>query len=66
MIQYRDHKGKLIAKAGIMADTGGAFADNLYQVDYLAGSYSGRDAFNRGTRHLPDYVDAYIMVLKKH
>jgi hypothetical protein len=65
MIQYSDKSGTLISRAGILADTGGAFASNLYQVDYLAGSYPGTSAFNQATRHLPDYVDAYFMVLKK-
>jgi membrane-bound lytic murein transglycosylase len=64
LIQYRDPSGTTISKAGIFADTGGAFADNLYQVDYLAGSYAGREAFSKATRTLPDYVAAYFMVLK--
>lgn len=65
MIQYHSKTGALISKAGILADTGGAFADNLYQVDYLAGSYAGRNAFNQATYHLPDYVTAYFMVVKQ-
>ncbi len=65
MIQYHDPSGAVISKAGIFADTGGAFADNLYQVDYLAGSYPGKEAFYQATRHLPDYVDAYFMILKE-
>lgn len=65
MIQYHDKSGNLISKAGIFADTGGAFDDNLYQVDYLAGSYPGKEAFYQATRNLPDYVDAYFMVLKE-
>lgn len=64
MIQYHDKSGVLVSRAGIFADTGGAFADNLYQVDYLAGSYPGKEAFSKGTKHLPDYVNAYFMVLK--
>ncbi|MBL7481427.1 hypothetical protein [Legionella bononiensis] len=64
MVQYREKSGQLISRAGIMADTGGAFADNLYQVDYLAGSYPGKEAFYQETQHLPDYVEAYIMILK--
>jgi hypothetical protein len=65
MIQYPDKTGTLITKAGIFADTGGAFADNLYQVDFLAGSYPGKEAFYQATHNLPDYVDAYFMVLKQ-
>lgn len=65
MIQYHDRSGRVISKAGILADTGGAFTDNLYQVDYLAGSYPGKEAFSQATRHLPDYVDAYFMIVKE-
>ena len=64
LIQYPDQSGTLITKAGVFADTGGAFADNSYQVDYLVGTYPGNKAFAQATRHLPDYVDAYFMVLK--
>lgn len=65
MIQYHDKSGATVSRAGIFADTGGAFADNLYQVDYLAGSYHGKEAFSQATHNLPDYVDAYFMVLKE-
>jgi hypothetical protein len=64
MIQYKNASGTLVSKAGVLADTGGAFANNLYQVDYLAGSYSGKTTYLKATRHLPDYVQAYFMVLK--
>ena len=64
MIQYNNKAHALITQAGVLADTGGAFADNLYQVDYLAGSYSGKTTYLKATRHLPDYVKAYFMVLK--
>lgn len=65
LIQYPDSSGGLVSRMGILADTGGAFTNNLYQVDYLAGSFSGKDVFSKATRHLPDYVAAYFMVLKK-
>lgn len=65
LIQYKDKSGTKISRAGIFADTGGAFADNLYQVDYLAGSYPGKQAFYKATHNLPDYVEAYFMVLKE-
>lgn len=65
MVQYPDQKKKIVTRIGIFADTGGAFQSNLYQVDFLAGSYAGREAFSQATRHLPDYVVAYFMVLKK-
>lgn len=65
MVQYPDPSGILITKAGILADTGGAFSDNLYQVDYLAGTYRNREEYFRSTAHLPDFVYAYFMVVKK-
>ncbi|WP_454784504.1 hypothetical protein [Legionella sp. WA2024007413] len=65
LIQYPDRTGKVVTRAGIFADTGGAFQNNLYQVDFLAGSYAGREEFTQAARHLPDYVAAYFMVLKK-
>lgn len=64
MIQYSNKAQGLITRAGVLADTGGAFADNLYQIDYLAGSFSGKTKYLKGTSHLPDYVQAYFMVLK--
>lgn len=64
MIQYKDKSGILRTRMGILADTGGAFTDNLYQIDYLAGSYPGKEAFYQQVRGLPDYVSAYFMLLK--
>ena len=66
MVQYLDQKGKLVTRAGIFADTGGAFKNNQYQIDYLSGSYAGKDAFYRANSHLPNYVTAYFMVLKNN
>ncbi len=65
MVQYHDKTGKIVARAGIFADTGGAFQSNQYQVDFLTGSYAGTEAFYKANHHLPDYVTAYFMVLKK-
>ena len=65
MVQYPGKTGKIVTRAGIFADTGGAFQNNLYQVDFLTGTYAGIAAFNQATRHLPDYVTAYFMLLKR-
>lgn len=51
-------------RMAVMADTGGAFENNLYQLDYLAGSYPGIKAYYDANRHMPDYIDAWFMVLK--
>nr|HAT8714376.1 hypothetical protein [Legionella jordanis] len=65
MLQYPGQDGRMITKAGIMADTGGAFDNNAFQIDYLSGSYAGKDAFYKATQHLPNYVNAYFMLLKQ-
>jgi len=65
LVQYPDRAGKIVTRAGIFADTGGAFQKNLYQIDFLMGSYAGREAFNHASHNIPDYVTAYFMVLKK-
>ncbi|TAL65466.1 MAG: hypothetical protein EPN84_01470 [Legionella sp.] len=65
LVQYHNDAGSTISKVGVFADTGGAFADNLYQVDYLAGAYAGKNAFIQAARNLPDYVSAYFMVVKE-
>lgn len=64
LVQYHTGKGRLLSKVGILADTGGAFENNLYQVDFLTGSYAGKDAFYAANKAIPDYVTAYFMVLK--
>ena len=48
----------------VMADTGGAFEDNLYQIDYLSGYYANWDEYYAANKHLPDYVKAWILVKK--
>lgn len=65
MVQYPGSAGSLVTRMGILADTGGAFANNLYQIDFLTGSYAGREAFYQASRQIPDYVTAYFMILKQ-
>ncbi|WP_372771149.1 MltA domain-containing protein [Pseudoalteromonas sp.] len=59
-----DFKNHSEYRMAIMADTGGAFENNLYQLDYLAGSYPGIKAYYDANRHMPYYIDAWFMVLK--
>jgi hypothetical protein len=51
-------------KMGIIADTGGAFLPNLYQLDFLAGIFQNQNAFRRHISQLPEYATAYILVKK--
>jgi hypothetical protein len=51
-------------RLAVMADTGGAFQPNLYQLDLFAGTYPNRAAFEAATGHVPARVDAWILVLR--
>ena len=63
--------GKLIAlemgdevRLVVLADTGGAFQPNLFQLDYLAGSYASYTDFQRATADIPPRVGAGVLLLK--
>lgn len=51
-------------RLGVIADTGGAFVPNLYQLDFLAGIFPNRSAYQAAARRLPDYVRGYILIKK--
>ena len=51
-------------RMAILADTGGAFENNAYQLDYLAGYYFGWRDYHAQWRSQPDYYQANIMLLK--
>jgi hypothetical protein len=63
VIEYNQGRRKQL-KMGVLADTGGAFLPNLYQLDYLAGIFNSEREFNQYIRQLPEYVNAYILVKK--
>lgn len=64
MVQYPDQSGAMVRRGGIFADTGGAFVNNHHQVDFLTGIFNGRAACMQATRDIPDYVDAWFMVVR--
>lgn len=51
-------------RLGVIADTGGAFVPNLYQLDFLAGIFPDRASYQAAARRLPNYVHAYILIKK--
>lgn len=51
-------------RLAILADTGGAFENNHYQLDYLAGYYHGWKDYHRAWKSVPDYFEARILLLK--
>ncbi len=64
-IPYTDPVNKKrLMRLGILADTGGAFTKNLYQLDLFAGIFSSKKKFQRYMRHFPNVTDAYILARK--
>jgi hypothetical protein len=56
--------GRKYLQMGVIADTGGAFLPNLYQLDFLAGIFQNQKDFGQGIRQLPEYATAYFLVKK--
>lgn len=52
-------------RLGVLADEGGAFTDNLFQLDYLVGSYYGWKDYHQENKHLPDYTNAWLLLIKE-
>ncbi|MDP5015958.1 MAG: hypothetical protein NWQ43_01370, partial [Dolichospermum sp.] len=59
-----NQSGQKRLKMGVIADTGGAFLPNLYQLDFLAGTFASERDFQRYIQKLPEYTNAYILVKK--
>ena len=56
--------GRQHLQMGVIADTGGAFLPNLYQLDFLAGTFKNRQQFTQHIRQLPEFATAYFLVKK--
>ena len=56
------HDDKFIM--GIIADTGGAFIPNLYQLDFLSGVFNSKKEFIDYVSTLPEQAECYILIKK--
>jgi hypothetical protein len=56
------HNGE--SRLTVLADTGGAFENNQYQLDYLGGYFKNWDDYINTYRTFPDYFEARILLLK--
>lgn len=56
--------GRKHLQMGVMADTGGAFLPNLYQLDFLAGIFKNQKEFGQYISQLPEYATAYFLIKK--
>jgi len=48
----------------VLADTGGAFQPNLFQLDWLAGTFPSHEAFKAAVAEVPPYVRADVLVVR--
>jgi hypothetical protein len=51
-------------RMAVLADTGGAFEPNLFQLDWLAGTYATRGEFEAAVASIPARAPAGLLVLK--
>ena len=49
----------------VLADTGGAFQPNLFQLDYLAGTFPSKEAYQRWAEQTPAQVPATVLVRRR-
>ena len=54
------------SRLAILSDEGGAFDNNLFQLDLLVDSYWGWQDYHQANKHLPDYASVWLLVLKEH
>ncbi|WP_151705291.1 hypothetical protein [Nitrincola alkalilacustris] len=57
--------GQTTYRLTVLADTGGAFADNLYQLDWLSGYYRDWDHYHANNRHISDYARTWLLLKKE-
>ncbi len=63
LLATKEH-GNITYRLTVLADTGGAFANNLYQLDWLSGYYRGWDDYYAANKHRGDYSNSWILVKK--
>ncbi len=63
MVSYEQADEK-ISRLGVLSDQGGAFDNNLFQLDLLVDSYFGWQDYHQANKHLPDYAKAWLMLVK--
>jgi len=56
--------GQLHYRLNILADTGGAFANNQFQLDWLSGYYRDWDHYYQANKHRADYSQAWFLLKK--
>jgi len=57
-------QGEKVSRIGVLADQGGAFDNNLFQLDLLVDSYKGWSDYHQANKHMPDYAQAWLLIKK--
>ncbi|MDP4789107.1 MAG: hypothetical protein NWR64_03900 [Haliea sp.] len=60
-----EESGRPTYRLNVMADTGGAFHDNLYQIDWLSGYYRDWAGYHAANRHIGDYAEAWLLLKRE-
>jgi membrane-bound lytic murein transglycosylase len=60
-----DNKNQQVSRMAVLADQGGAFDNNLFQLDLLVDSYQGWQDYYQANKHLPDYAKVWLMLVKQ-
>lgn len=55
-------KGEKVSRIGVLADQGGAFDNNLFQLDLLVDSYKGWSDYHQANKSMPDYAQAWLLI----
>ena len=64
-LSYKNNTtGKTEMQLGIIADTGGAFVRNLYQLDMFSGIFNSKNALKQYLSKVPTKTNAYILCKK--
>lgn len=63
MVSYQTNNQEE-TRLGVLADQGGAFDNNLFQLDLLVDSYQGWSDYHQANKHLPDYAKAWLVIAK--
>lgn len=53
-------------RLAVLADTGGAFENNQYQLDYLAGYYKNWREYYKAYKDFPQYFEARFLAVKDY
>ena len=57
--------GQLHYRLNVLADTGGAFENNQFQIDWLSGYYRDWDHYYQDNKHRADYSQAWFLLKKQ-